>query len=107
MDEDITHMMRSITAELNAQRAMIDYIMKHLWSQIPRAQRLKIATRILDSSEESNHLRGIAAGDELMAANLAEIVEKTQTSIDQFVGRALKTIADVEDEASQRHKEGG
>jgi hypothetical protein len=99
MDEDLSHMIRRIVAEQAAQAFMIDYLMRHSWAQLPREQRLKIADGLLTASEQTGHLHGIARNDELQAANLAEITERMQTSIDQYVGRALKAVGDAEDAA--------
>lgn len=99
MDEDLNHMIRRIVAEQAAQAFMVDYLMHHAWAQHSREQRLKIADGLLAASEQTGHLHGIARNDELQAANLAEITERMQTSIDQYVGRALKNIGDAEDAA--------
>lgn len=107
MDEDLNHMIRALTAEQAAQRFMIDYLMRHVWVQLTRAQRLEISSRLLDASEQTEHLRGLAKNDDLLAANLAETAERMQTSIGEFVGRALEAIGDEEDEALARTIEGG
>lgn len=107
MDEEVTAMIRSLVAEQAAQRYIIDHLMLYAWAKLPRQQRLDVAGRLLDTSMQTAHLAGIAAGDELKAANLAEITERMQTSIDQFVGRALKTIGDAEDEAALRRFQEG
>jgi hypothetical protein len=102
MDEDVTYMIRALVAEQAAQRFVIDHLLLDAWRQFPRATRLAVAERLLQESMRSDHLSGVAVNDDLRAANLAEITERMQSSIDHFVGRALKTIGDAEDEEARR-----
>lgn len=102
MDEDLAQMLRKMTADLAAQQFIIDHLMQFAWVQMSRPQRLQIAKQLLDKSEQTEHLRGIAANDELMAANLADVAVRMQESVDHFVGRALKSIGDTEDGAAIR-----
>ena len=106
MDEFVTHMTRKITAELTAQRFIIDYLLRHAWIQVPRAQRLKLAEHLLDASVQTEHLRGIAENDDLYAAALADVTVWMQESVDQYVGRALKATAEAEDEAARQRFQG-
>lgn len=107
MDEEfVNHMFRKITAELTAQKFIIDYLLRHAWIQIPRTQRLKLAEGLLDASVQTDHLRGIAENDDLFAAALADVTVLMQQLVDQYVGRALKATAEAEDEAArQRFRE--
>lgn len=102
MDEDVAYMMRKVTAELAAQRFILDYLLRYVWIQIPRAQRLQHAEHLLDASEQTEHLRGTAENDDLLAAALADVTVWMQQTVDQFVGRALKATAEAEDEAARR-----
>lgn len=108
MDDELNGLIRRMVAELQAQRFILDYLLRHVLLTVPRKQRLKIAEGLLNASERTEHISGIAQGDEMKAANLGEITERMQTSIDQYIGRALSAIDKVEAEsAAQRPKGSG
>lgn len=56
MDENLDDRLRAAFAELAAQRYIIDYLLRHLWLELPRAQRLKLAEGLLNASEKTDHL---------------------------------------------------
>ena len=106
MDENLEHKLRLIFAEQAAQRFIIDYLLKHLWLELTRKQRLKLAEALLDASEQTEHLSGLAKNDDFAAERLSDMTVRMQESIDQYVGRALKATAEVEDATAARHAGG-
>ena len=102
MDENLDAKLRSIFAEQAAQRYIIDYLLRHLWLELPRKQRLQMAGVLLDASVQTDHLSGVAKNDDLLAERLADLTVQMQHSIDQYVGRALKITAEIEEAAAAK-----
>jgi hypothetical protein len=96
MDERIDNLLRSLVAKQAAQDFILDYLLKHIFLEIPKPKRLKLAEALLDSSEKTEWLNGVSK-DDFQAERLADMVVQMQQYIDQAIGRALHATERVED----------
>lgn len=89
VDEKTDNLLRSIVAVQSAQEFILDYLLKHIFLEIPKSTRLKLAEALLALSEGTGHFSGVAK-DDFQAERLADMVIQTQQRIDQMIGRALQ-----------------
>jgi hypothetical protein len=88
IDDDTDALLRGMVSTAAAQGFVLQWLLNQSLLALPKPQRLKIAEGLLDASEQSEHLRGLAA-DDFQAERLADIVVQMQHKIDQMIGRAL------------------
>jgi hypothetical protein len=106
MDEKTEEFLRSSVATLSAQGFILDYLLKHIFLEIPKPKRLELAKALLDLSERTEQFHGVSR-DDFQAERLADMVIRTQQQIDQMIGRALQASELVEGSEWMRAREGG
>lgn len=93
--EKLDDIVRSIVSTQTAQEFILDYLLKHIFLEIPKQLRLDLAGALLDASERTEQFHGISR-DDFQAERLADMVIQTQQKIDQMIGRALEASAIAE-----------
>lgn len=89
MDEKIEEFLRSTVSTISAQGFILDYLLKHIFLEIPKPTRLKLAKALLDLSEQTEQFHGVSH-DDFQAERLADMVIQTQQKVDEMIGRALQ-----------------
>jgi hypothetical protein len=95
MEERRDAVIREIVSTVSAQGFVLDYVLKHLWLEIPKQRRLDLAKALLDASERTDQFHGVSADDH-QAERLSDMVVRTQQKIDQMIGRALEATEAAE-----------
>lgn len=89
MDEELEEFVRSTASALSAQAFILDYLLKHIFLEIPKPTRLQLAEALLDSSERTEWLRGVSK-NEFQSERLADMTVRMQQQVDEMIGRALE-----------------
>lgn len=101
MDEKTDNLLRSLVAKQAAQDFILDYLLKHIFLEIPKPARLNLSEALLDSSERTEWLNGVSKND-FQAERLADMTVQMQQYIDLAIGRALHATEQVEGSKYQR-----